>query len=236
MHGTTITPSELGLEPVIRIGPDTPLLEAARLLATTESGVLILDTRPVVEVTEHDIVRAVGRGLAPETPVVEVARRVADRVANRGERTVSVMYERRTRLEVLDREECLRLLERTHIGRLGLVVDGRPLVFPVNYAMDRANVVFRTAPGTKLHAMRGHSVAFEIDGADTRYHTGWSVLVTGIGEEEHDPYVIARYERLPVRPWADGPKTHWMRVRSRAITGRRIPPHGAVAACEEEEE
>jgi hypothetical protein len=147
---------------------------------------------------------------------------------------MSTIYERRTHLEVLDREECLELLRHAHVGRLAIVVDARPVIFPVNYAMDGANVVFRTAPGTKLHGMRGHSVAFEIDGTDPRYHTGWSVLVAGIGEEEHDPYVIARYESLPVRPWGEGPKTHWMRVRSRAITGRRIPPHGRVSVYEED--
>lgn len=147
---------------------------------------------------------------------------------------MSVMYDRRTQLEVLDREECLNLLERTHIGRLAIVVDGRPVVFPVNYAMDGANVVFRTAPGTKLHGMRGHAVAFEIDGTDSRYHTGWSVLVAGIGEEEHDPHVLARYEMLPVRPWGGGPKSHWMRVHSRAITGRRIPSRARIDLNEED--
>ncbi len=139
----------------------------------------------------------------------------------------------RTHLEVLDRVECQRLLQMTHLGRLAIVVEGRPLVFPVNYALDGEAVVFRTAEGTKLYGALGHEVAFEIDGFDTAYHLGWSVLVVGMGEELHDPAEIARCERLPVRPWGEGAKSHWLRIRPRAITGRRIPPHGAPSTQEE---
>ena len=137
-----------------------------------------------------------------------------------------VVYDHRTHLEVLARDECVRLLEHGHLGRLALVVDGRPVVFPVNYAMDGDAVVFRTAEGTKLHATVGKDVAFEIDGADARYHVGWSVVLTGVGEEVTDSAAIDRCERLPVRPWGEGMKSHWVRIRGRAITGRRIPPHG----------
>jgi nitroimidazol reductase NimA-like FMN-containing flavoprotein (pyridoxamine 5'-phosphate oxidase superfamily) len=41
------------------------------------------------------------------------------------------------------------------------------VVFPVNYVLDRHTVVFRTEPGTKLHAAaRGSRVCFEVDRAD----------------------------------------------------------------------
>ena len=146
---------------------------------------------------------------------------------------MSRVLDRRTHLEVLDRDECLLLLEHAHLGRLAIVADGRPLVFPVNYAMDGDAVVFCTGDGTKLYAARGNEVAFEIDGADARYHVGWSVLVVGLGEEVSDPAGLARCIRLPLRAWGEGPKSHWIRIRPRAITGRRIPPHGTAFVEEE---
>ena len=50
------------------------------------------------------------------------------------------------RLETLDRDECIELLaHHRFVGRLAVVVDGRPLIFPVNYIVDHDSVVFCTA-------------------------------------------------------------------------------------------
>ncbi len=140
----------------------------------------------------------------------------------------------RTGLEELDRDECLHLLARAPIGRLAVVVDGRPLVFPVNFAIDGSAVVFRTDRGTKLHGARNGPVAFECDGIDLEYHTGWSVLVQGRAEEVGDPSEVARLERLPVTPWSSRPKPVWLRIRGKSITGRRIPPHAGLSVEEEQ--
>jgi hypothetical protein len=126
----------------------------------------------------------------------------------------------RTWLELLDRVECDRLLETQHVGRLAIVINGQPLIFPVNYAMLDGAVVFRTARGTKLFGAVGHSVAFEIDGTDPIYHSGWSVLVVGKAEECRPPA-----DALRLQPWSDAPKDHFVRIRPHAVTGRRIPPH-----------
>jgi hypothetical protein len=127
----------------------------------------------------------------------------------------------RTRLEVIPPGACRRLLSQQHLGRLGVVADGRPLVLPVNYAFDGESVVFRTDAGTKLHAAIGNPVAFEIDGVDNVWHSGWSVLVTGVAElvpddEQEDMSV------LPLGPWCPGPKRAWVRVTPDEISGRRI--------------
>jgi nitroimidazol reductase NimA-like FMN-containing flavoprotein (pyridoxamine 5'-phosphate oxidase superfamily) len=135
-----------------------------------------------------------------------------------------VSIDRRTGLEELDRQECLKLLARAPLGRLGVVVGGRPVVFPVNFTLDGAAVVLRTDEGTKLYAARNGPVAFECDGIDRIYHTGWSVLVLGDAEEVHDPHEIARLGRLPLSGWSPGPKPKWLRIRG-TITGRRIPSH-----------
>jgi uncharacterized protein len=139
---------------------------------------------------------------------------------------VVARIDRRTGLEELDREQCLDLLARAPLGRLGVVVAGRPLVFPVNFTLDGDAVVLRTDEGTKLHGARNGPVAFECDGIDSEYHTGWSVLVLGDAEEVRHPNEVARLERLPVGPWCAAARPIWLRIRPTTITGRRIPPHG----------
>jgi hypothetical protein len=126
------------------------------------------------------------------------------------------------KLVEVPREECLRLLEATSVGRLAVVFDDQPLIFPINYALVGSHVVFRTDPGTKLQAAVGRRVAFEIDGVDTLYHEGWSVLVIGTAIEEHDEPRRADLKKLAVGPWGPGPKDHWIRIQTAAITGRRI--------------
>jgi len=137
--------------------------------------------------------------------------------------------DRRTGLETLDRDECVALLERSSLGRIAVVIDGRPLVFPVNFALDGEAIAFRTDEGTKLFAARNGPVAFECDGADPVYHTGWSVLVTGNAEEVQNAADVARMTRLPLQPWCPGAKSTWLRIRPRMLTGRRIPPPGSRA-------
>jgi uncharacterized protein len=135
-------------------------------------------------------------------------------------------FDSRTGLEELNYQECLGLLRRSCLGRLAVVLDAQPLVFPVNFTLDDTAVVFRTNEGNKILAAREHDVAFECDDIDRTYHTGWSVLVTGRAEQVLDPTEIARFTQLPLTPWSQGPKPIWMRVAPRTITGRRIPLHG----------
>ncbi|HEX6312169.1 MAG TPA: pyridoxamine 5'-phosphate oxidase family protein [Acidimicrobiia bacterium] len=136
------------------------------------------------------------------------------------------MTDARTGLEVLSRDECLRLLREHGIGRIAVVAGGRPLIFPVNYAVDGATIVFRTDAGTKLDGVSsGFNVAFEIDGIEPLYHTGWSVMVTGHGREVVEPNELRVIGELPVRPWAGGEKSHFVRIRPDTITGRRIVSH-----------
>jgi hypothetical protein len=132
----------------------------------------------------------------------------------------------RTGLEILDHDECVGLLERSKLARIAVVIGGHPLVFPVNFTLDGDAVVFRTDEGTKLHAARNGPVAFECDGIDSVYHTGWSVLGSGNAEEVVNAAELARLAQLPLGPWCPGPKSTWVRIRPRTLTGRRIPPHG----------
>lgn len=129
----------------------------------------------------------------------------------------------RTGIEVLERSACLRLLRSNSVGRVAAMSGGRPILLPVNYAMDDESVVFRTAPGTKLSAaVRGAPVAFEIDHADPVFHTGWSVVVVGWAEEIVDPSARERLDGLGLRPWAPGEKEHWVSINAESISGRRV--------------
>lgn len=128
-----------------------------------------------------------------------------------------------TGLEVLDRHECYDHLAREHLGRLAVCIGGQPIVLPVNYSLDGADIVFRSAAGTKVAAATGRDVAFEIDGHDRYRHGGWSVLVVGTATRVDDDAERRRIEHLPVAPYGPGDKPIWIRIRPAAVTGRRIP-------------
>lgn len=129
-------------------------------------------------------------------------------------------------LEVLDRNECIELLtHESFVGRVGLVVDGRPLILPVNYMVDRGTVVFCTAEGTKLNAVvAGADVAFEVDEHRSLRHAGWSVLVRGRAEVVTDETDLFHLRAGPLRPWAKGARASWVRIPLDEVSGRRIPP------------
>jgi nitroimidazol reductase NimA-like FMN-containing flavoprotein (pyridoxamine 5'-phosphate oxidase superfamily) len=126
--------------------------------------------------------------------------------------------------EELSEPDCLALLGANHVGRIAVVVDDQPIVFPVNYALAGDEVVFRTNAGTKLAgAALGH-VAFEIDSADEQTHEGWSVIVQGVGYEVTTSLDLhsEQLRRLDLQPWLPGERSHWVRIVANSITGRRL--------------
>ena len=134
--------------------------------------------------------------------------------------------DRRTGIQVLDRDTCLERLRADVVGRLGIAPHGAPLVLPVNYAMDGDHVVFRTGEGSKLAAAGRAPACFEIDGFDRTTHLGWSVLVTGRLEEVtvHQHADLARVREVGVSPWIAEGRDHWMRLVPTSITGRQVGP------------
>ncbi|HXL62864.1 MAG TPA: pyridoxamine 5'-phosphate oxidase family protein, partial [Mycobacterium sp.] len=68
--------------------------------------------------------------------------------------TMWLMDGSRTRVDVLGREECLRLLAfKSYVGRVGFLSDGQLYVLPVNYLAENDAIFFCTAEGTKLSAL-----------------------------------------------------------------------------------
>ncbi len=119
------------------------------------------------------------------------------------------------------------MLANEHLGRVGITDDRGPVVFPVNFVLDRHTVVFRTEAGAKLHAARrGSRVCFEVDGTDLAAHTGWSVIVRGEITEVTDRAELARLRELPLRVWGPGARNHYVRILPAVLTGRRIPAPG----------
>jgi nitroimidazol reductase NimA-like FMN-containing flavoprotein (pyridoxamine 5'-phosphate oxidase superfamily) len=131
--------------------------------------------------------------------------------------------------EVLSEAECLLLLTRGCVGRVGFVVGGRPHVLPVNYAADEGGVVvFRTAASSLLTAVAHQPVAFEIDGVDPAHRTGWSVAVQGEATEltELGTPSVDRLRAMPVVTWAPGRRDRWFAITPELVTGRRLPVQG----------
>jgi uncharacterized protein len=127
-------------------------------------------------------------------------------------------------LEALTPQECMRLLQEhpAQVGRLA-ISGPPPMIFPVNYAIDGQDIVFRTAPGTKLDAaLKDSVVAFEVDDVSAEWASGWSVLVRGGPGEVTDPDEIRRLSRLNLYPWAAGAKDHFVKISNAIISGRRF--------------
>jgi nitroimidazol reductase NimA-like FMN-containing flavoprotein (pyridoxamine 5'-phosphate oxidase superfamily) len=123
----------------------------------------------------------------------------------------------------LTRAECLELLAGEHFGRLAVTDDRGPVVFPVNYLLDRHTLLFRTEEGTKLHAAsRGSRACFEVDGIDAAARAGWSVIVRGEITEVTDPAELARLRELLLQVWAPGDRNRYVRILPATLTGRRI--------------
>jgi uncharacterized protein len=126
----------------------------------------------------------------------------------------------------LPRAECLRLLSVHRFGRVGVSLgNAPPLIRPVNYAFDGPSqtVVFRTAAGSKFHALvRSADAVFEIDDIDEATRTGWSVIIRGMTREVIDPLQTRRLDGLGLEPWASGDKPHWIEIRAWTVTGRRL--------------
>jgi nitroimidazol reductase NimA-like FMN-containing flavoprotein (pyridoxamine 5'-phosphate oxidase superfamily) len=130
-------------------------------------------------------------------------------------------------LDVLDRDACDELLATQRVGRVAVCLFDRPVVLPVVFGLLDGDIVFRTAPGTKLVAAALHrTVAFEIDAYDLDAHSGWSVDVVGTAEEIVHPDVLERAHALGLPGWAGEVRDRYVRIAATEVTGRRLCPDG----------
>jgi uncharacterized protein len=127
----------------------------------------------------------------------------------------------RNGLEILDRDECVRLLKLTRLGRIGFSSGALPSVLPVTYYLDQDRIVVNTTRGSRLDAaLKNAVVAFEADELDPSDHSGWSVAVTGVATEL-DPGTFDREHRDPAGVWAPTGHEAVLAISIDVISGRR---------------
>ncbi|MDR1265381.1 MAG: pyridoxamine 5'-phosphate oxidase family protein [Propionibacteriaceae bacterium] len=124
------------------------------------------------------------------------------------------------------------ILASQQIGRIVVLADDVPQVFPVNYVVDGESIVLRTATGTKLNGLlQDNRVAFEVDTWDV--DQGYSVVLQGDAAPITDPTELARAKALPLKPWVPTIKTIFVRIDADRISARKFtfgpePPRPAV--------
>ncbi|ARJ05296.1 hypothetical protein B5808_08770 [Cnuibacter physcomitrellae] len=80
----------------------------------------------------------------------------------------------------LTEQDCWARLSRSGLGRLAVIDPQGADIFPINYLVHDSQVLFRSAPGTKIVSLTADPrVAFESDGIHDRVR--WSVVVRGGG-------------------------------------------------------
>lgn len=131
-------------------------------------------------------------------------------------------------VEVLDASQSWALVRESPVGRLAVVVGGRPEIFPVNHVVDHGSVLFRSASGTKVGASLGQPVAFEVDGYDPAHGEAWSVVVHGRAREVTQTDDVIDAMRAPLFPWHRGSKPRFVRIETESVTGRRFSVTGGA--------
>ena len=128
-------------------------------------------------------------------------------------------------LRTLSPAECYGLLEAGGIGRVGFASADGIMMLPVNFAVTRKAIIFRTAPDTLLAVYAGGQVSFEADHLDQAHRDGWSVLVQGHARTVTDEPEVKRLEdRTHLEPWAGGARDVYVRITPARISGRCIEP------------
>lgn len=124
--------------------------------------------------------------------------------------------------EGISRPQAWARIRAAAVGRLAVVVRGKPEIFPITHVVDHGTVVFRTAEGTKLSACVGKPVAFEIDGVDFETGMAWSVVVKGDAHEIHGTVEMIDALTLPLSPLHPAAKPRFVRIDPESITGREF--------------
>jgi len=126
-------------------------------------------------------------------------------------------------LRTLSPAECFGLLEPGGVGRVGFAAADGIMMLPVNFAVTRKTIVFRTAPDTLLAVYADGRVSFQADHLDEVLREGWSVLVHGRAHKVTDEREVRQLEvRTRLEPWAAGPRDVYVRITPTRISGRRL--------------
>jgi nitroimidazol reductase NimA-like FMN-containing flavoprotein (pyridoxamine 5'-phosphate oxidase superfamily) len=125
-------------------------------------------------------------------------------------------------LEDLTPTECMDLVRQEVVGRLGIIVDGRPEIHPVNFAVAGEDILIRTDQGTKLSSALAGPVVFEVDRFDPEARRGWSVMLHGTAELTSTRAGRSGSQNRVLRSWREAELPQLLRIVPTRITGRRI--------------
>lgn len=125
--------------------------------------------------------------------------------------------------EILNLQQCWRLLGQTTIGRLALTTGNGPDIFPVNYKVDHETLIFRTGNGTKFTALlAADHIALEADAVSAEFGMAWSVVVKGRAVAVDDANTTLDVISQALFPWQGVKKEHFVRIVPEKVTGRRF--------------
>ena len=103
----------------------------------------------------------------------------------------------------LTRDECLRYLAESSVGRISMSSRAMPAVLPVRYGVADNRILFWADPHDHPAAIADNSViGFQADAIDPVTHEGWSVMVVGRAAHMRHPDDIAAVEGSTPRGWA----------------------------------
>ena len=127
-------------------------------------------------------------------------------------------------IDRLSREQCVELLSRTRLGRIGVCVGSIPTILPVRFALSGGHIVFRVPPASQLaEATANTIVTFEVDRFDEDSREGWSVEVDGVMRAVDDHDAVIRCRALPLEIWGDRPgEDRFLRLATSELRGRRV--------------
>ncbi|MCV7231305.1 pyridoxamine 5'-phosphate oxidase family protein [Mycobacterium branderi] len=129
----------------------------------------------------------------------------------------------RRELEVLERQQCMALLQKVRVGRLVFTEHALPVVQPVNFRLWHDDIVLRVGGGAKLDAaVHNVVVAFEADELDPDLRTGWSVTVVGHAQLITSVDDLVELSGVFLQPWVEGRRDYFVRILTEQVTGRRM--------------
>jgi len=126
-------------------------------------------------------------------------------------------------LEVLDADECRKLLANGRVGRIALTNRALPLIVPVKFAVLGDDIVLRAATERmEQSALHGHVVCLQSDGVYASGSDGWSVIVTGPLGVVDDPIQIEMARHLELERWSKRHHGVLAYLHTEMISGRRF--------------
>ncbi|MEY2418426.1 MAG: uncharacterized protein QOG90_1106 [Actinomycetota bacterium] len=130
-------------------------------------------------------------------------------------------------LEVLSRDECLRLLGKATVGRIALSRGALPAVVPVNFCVNDEQIFVRASPKNRLAAtVDGQVVAFEVDDFDPMCDSGWTVTVTGLASALTNDAGREEVKLAPLTRWAPLGHGHVVAITAELASGYRLRDSG----------